>query len=53
LLAQWGALESVTFTGSTEHGWDIYLVRFQNAAIEWRIVLGADGKITGLRLSPQ
>ncbi len=53
LLAQWGALESVTFTGSTEHGWDIYLVRFQNATIEWRIVLGADGKITGLRLSPQ
>jgi CubicO group peptidase (beta-lactamase class C family) len=52
LLAQCGALESVTFSGSTEHGWDTYTVRFQNTTLEWRIVLGPDGKITGLRLSP-
>jgi len=52
LLAQCGALQSVIFSGSSEHGWDIYLVRFQNATLEWRIVLGEDGKITGLRFSP-
>lgn len=53
LLARCGALESVAFTGSSEHGWDIYVARFRNATLEWRIVLGTDGKITGLRLSPQ
>jgi hypothetical protein len=52
LLEQCGALESVAFSGSSEHGWDIYVVTFANATLEWRIVLGADGKITGLRLSP-
>jgi hypothetical protein len=52
LLAQCGALQSVVFSGSSEHGWDIYLVRFQNATLEWRLVLGEDGKITGLRFSP-
>ena len=43
-MAQWGALQSVTFTGVGPAGADIYQVKFKHGTTEWRIMLGPDGK---------
>jgi CubicO group peptidase (beta-lactamase class C family) len=52
LLAGFGALKSVTFKGVGQAGADIYEVAFEKAKMEFRIVLGADGKIAGISLRP-
>jgi hypothetical protein len=44
-MEQLGMLQSVTFTGVGPGGADIYQVKFANGTTEWRIMLGADGKI--------
>jgi len=48
-----GAVQSVTYTGTNEHGADIFLVKCANADIEFHIKLDAAGKIIGLRLVPK
>ncbi|MGH9664461.1 MAG: serine hydrolase, partial [Bryobacteraceae bacterium] len=47
-IAQFGALQSVTFKGVGQGGADIYEVKFEHATTEWRVMLGQDGKIQGL-----
>jgi hypothetical protein len=52
-LEQYGVLQSLKFTGVGPAGADIYEVRFEKATTEWRISLGADGKIAGMTFRPQ
>jgi CubicO group peptidase (beta-lactamase class C family) len=40
-----GALQSATFTGVAPNGADIYQLKFDNGSLEFRIGLGADGKV--------
>jgi hypothetical protein len=47
-IGAFGALQSVTFKGVGPGGADIYEVKFEHANTEWRVILGADGKITGI-----
>ena len=51
-IAQFGAMQSVTFKGVGPGGADIYEVKFEHAAIEWRIMLGPDGKTLSIGLRP-
>lgn len=46
-LIQLGAVQSLSFTGVAPGGADIYQVKFEHGALEYRIVLSADGKIDG------
>ena len=48
MLSALGALESTTFKGVGPAGADIYEVKFEHGATEWRVVLGPDGKVQGL-----
>jgi D-alanyl-D-alanine-carboxypeptidase/D-alanyl-D-alanine-endopeptidase len=48
LMASFGALRSVTFKGVGPGGADIYELKFDNATVDWRISLAADGKIAGI-----
>jgi CubicO group peptidase (beta-lactamase class C family) len=43
-IATLGALQSITFKGVGPGGADIYQVTFANGVLEWRQLLGADGK---------
>ena len=45
-----GALQSMTFKGVGPAGPDIYLVKFANGSLEYRIWLAPDGKIDGANL---
>ncbi|MFS2177655.1 MerR family transcriptional regulator [Rhizobium pisi] len=47
-LERAGALRSISFKGVSSDGWDVYDVAFENAAMEWRFVLAADGRFSGL-----
>jgi serine-type D-Ala-D-Ala carboxypeptidase/endopeptidase len=51
-MTQLGALQSVTFTGVGPGGADIYQVKFEHGATEWRIMLGADGKAVSIGFRP-
>jgi len=51
-LTQLGALQSVTFKGVGPAGADIYELKFQNGSLEYRILLGADGKLEGANMRP-
>jgi hypothetical protein len=51
-LAQMGALQSVTFKGVGPAGADIYAVKFENGSLEYRIMLGADGKVEMAAVRP-
>jgi hypothetical protein len=51
-LAELGPVQSVAFKGVGPAGADIYLVKFANGSVEYRIVLGADGKIETLASRP-
>ena len=51
-MEQLGMLQSVTFTGVGPGGADIYQVKFANGTTEWRIMLGADGKIVTVLFRP-
>jgi CubicO group peptidase (beta-lactamase class C family) len=47
-----GALQSVDFKGVGPGGNDIYQVKFDKGALEWRIGLGADGKTENALVRP-
>jgi serine-type D-Ala-D-Ala carboxypeptidase/endopeptidase len=47
LIEGLGALQSVSFKGVGPGGADIYTVKFANGAVEWRILLALDGKVSG------
>jgi len=51
-IAQFGALQSVSFKGVGPGGADIYEVKFEHATTEWRVALGPDGKTQGLGFRP-
>jgi CubicO group peptidase (beta-lactamase class C family) len=51
-LAQLGALQSVTFKGVGPGGADIYAVKFENGSLEYRILLGTDGKVEMASVRP-
>ena len=46
-IGKLGAMQSVTFKRVGPGGADVYLVAFEKGALEWRVWLGADGKISG------
>ena len=52
MLLKLGALQSITFKGVEANGADIYLVKFENGSLEYRIVLGPDRLIEGALLRP-
>jgi serine-type D-Ala-D-Ala carboxypeptidase/endopeptidase len=52
LVAGLGVLQSVTFKGVGPGGFDIYNVKFEHGALDWRILIDADGKIAGETLRP-
>jgi Domain of unknown function (DUF3471) len=47
-LEHLGQLQSISFRGVGNAGWDVYEVRFANGLSTWRIDLAADGKIGGM-----
>ena len=47
-LERAGALRSISFKGVSSDGWDVYDVAFENAVMEWRFALAADGRFSGL-----
>jgi CubicO group peptidase (beta-lactamase class C family) len=47
-----GALQTVTFKGVGPGGADIYLCKFENGSIEYRIWLGVDGKLESANVRP-
>jgi len=47
-----GKLESLSFVSAGTAGADVYRAKFENGALDCRIVLDADGKITGALLLP-
>jgi len=51
-IVQLGALQSVTFKGVGPGGADIYQCKFENGSVEYRITLGADGKLESAGLRP-
>jgi CubicO group peptidase (beta-lactamase class C family) len=52
MIAGLGALQSVTFKGVGQAGADIYELKFEKGSLEYRIFLGADGKIEGANMRP-
>lgn len=44
-IQQRGAMQSLAFKGVSRRGSDIYEVKFDNGAMEWRVILETDGKI--------
>lgn len=53
LPRQFGALQSLAFRSVGNVGEDVYLATFANGAIEFRLVLTADGKIESAGIRPQ
>jgi serine-type D-Ala-D-Ala carboxypeptidase/endopeptidase len=53
LIGGLGTLKSVAFKGVGAGGFDIYEVKFERGAIDWRILIDADGKIAGESLRSQ
>jgi CubicO group peptidase (beta-lactamase class C family) len=47
-----GAAQSLTFTGVGPGGADIYTVKFENGSVEYRILLGPDGKVESATVRP-
>lgn len=52
LIAKLGAVQSLSFKGVGPGGMDIFEVKFENGSTEWRIALGADGKVEGIGIRP-
>ena len=52
-LTQAGALQSLTFKGVGPGGADIYSAKFENGSMEYRILLGPDGKVESATVRPQ
>jgi len=51
-VAQLGAIQTVTFKGVGPAGPDIYLVKFENGSLEYRIWLAPDGKVESANVRP-
>jgi len=51
-LTQLGALKTLTFTGVGPAGPDIYVAKFENGALEYRIWMQPDGKIEAANARP-
>jgi len=51
-ITQLGALKTLTFTGVGPAGADIYVAKFENGALEYRIWLQPDGKIEAANARP-
>lgn len=47
-----GAIESVKFIGVGNQGWDSYVVRLQNGALQCRILMADSGLIDAMFCSP-
>jgi len=47
-LAMLGPLQSISFRGVGVQGWDVYESKFANGISVCRILLAADGKVSGL-----
>ncbi|HEX4594210.1 MAG TPA: serine hydrolase [Bryobacteraceae bacterium] len=47
-----GSLRSVAFKGVAPNGADIYQVKFEGGSLEYRILIGQDGKIEGANIRP-
>jgi hypothetical protein len=52
MIANLGALQSVTFKGVGPGGADIYNLKFEHGSLEWRIFLDAEGKIANQFFHP-
>lgn len=48
LIASLGSMQSLTFKGVGPGGADIYEIKFDGGAIDWRIVMAPDGKVAGV-----
>jgi CubicO group peptidase (beta-lactamase class C family) len=53
LIAQFGAVQSVSFKGVGPGGADIYEVKFERGTSEWRVSLSPDGKTQSLGFRPE
>lgn len=47
-----GALQSLTFKGVANSGHDIFVAKFENGALEYRILLASDGKVESATVRP-
>jgi len=52
MIVKLGALQSVTFKGVGPGGADIYQVKFESGALEYRIWLAPDGKVESANVRP-
>ena len=52
MIAAMGALQSVIFKGVGPGGADIYQVNFEKGSVDYRVWLGADGKIESSNVRP-
>jgi CubicO group peptidase (beta-lactamase class C family) len=52
-IQQLGAMGGVAFKGVGQSGLDIYEVKFEKGVVEFRISLGADGKVQALGFRPE
>ena len=50
MIAGMGTLQSLTFKGVGPGGADIYQAKFEKGSLNYRIWLGADGKIESANL---
>jgi hypothetical protein len=41
-------MQSLTFKGVGPGGADIYEIKFEGGAVDWRIVMAPDGKVAGV-----
>jgi CubicO group peptidase (beta-lactamase class C family) len=51
-VKQMGSIQTMTFKGVGPAGPDIYTVKFENGSLEYRIWLGADGKVESAMVRP-
>jgi len=47
LISALGAVQSIEFRGVGNQGWDVYDVRYEHGALQWRIALSPTGIVTG------
>ena len=53
MMAQFGAVKSVTFKGVGPGGADIYEVNFEHGSTEWRILMQSDEKVASVWFRPK
>jgi len=52
MMTELGALQAVTFKGVGPGGADIYEVKFEKGSLDYRIWMGADGKVESANVRP-